>query len=98
MGDVMEIILLSALIVTQFAVIGYLGYIFLQERGRNSAKETELLHLLICKNMPEYAQTTGMLRNTPENKIKAMQVENELAINAAKFEREERKKHGIPVT
>lgn len=80
------------------ATIGFLGYIFLNERKRNQAREQDLLNMLVAKNLPEYAQCQGILQDTPEGRLKIIKAENDLAVSAAKMEREERRKRGIPVS
>jgi len=84
--------------ISQFIVIGFLGYIFLQERKQSKAKETELLNLLVARHLPEYSQCTVALKNTAEGRVQVLKAENDLAISAAVLEREAVRNRGIPVT
>lgn len=94
----MEIAIVGLAFLATFAVIGFLGYLLVVEKDRNKERETELLHLVVCKHMVEYAQTTGMLKSTPESRVKIVALENSLALKATELERLDLQRRGVPVS
>ena len=91
----------SILIVLTFlsliGVIGFLGYIIIQDRAKSQERERDYISAIMAKNLPEYAATRKQLSATVKDRIKEMRVENDLAMaNARVFESEDSR--GIPIT
>lgn len=56
------------------------------ERGNSIRREQELLAAILAKDTPEYVAAVEALRTTPADKIKQMELENDLAIRAQELE------------
>lgn len=56
------------------------------ERGNSIRREQELLAAILAKDTPEYVAAVEALRTTSADKIKQMELENDLAIRAQELE------------
>ena len=78
----------NLLIILSFAsligVIIFLGYMIIQTQTKTQERERDYISAIMAKNLPEYAATRKELNSTVKDRIKQMQVENELAINNAR--------------
>jgi len=84
--------LVAVLIATGFAVMSW--YNLQIERKRSVAREQELLSAIMSKNVQEYLEAVEGLKTSPAEKLALIRADNELALNAANFE----KRVGIPIS
>ena len=78
-------------------VIVFLGVINELQRRQSVVRERELLHLIVARHLPEYAQTVGLMAQGPKDKLKQTKLENELAMAAVELEKRQQPQ-GIPVS
>lgn len=78
------------------AIVLFAAYAFYaldKERRRAIAREQELLAAVLCKDAEQYLRAVEQLRKQPKDKLKEMELENELAQAAVSIE----ESRGIPV-
>jgi len=76
------------------ALVAFQEYRIRWERGNAISREQELLAAVLAKDTPEYTSAIEALRRQPGDKIKEMELENDLAIRAAELS----EKGGFPVS
>ncbi len=79
------------------AMIAFLAVQLNIERLRAVRREQELLAAVLSKDADEYTRALESLKQEPHHKIKAMELENELALKAAEIENAEASRSGFPV-
>lgn len=72
----------------------FYAWLTFQTAKRDTERENRLLKALIAKNLQEYS----LAEASPDEQIKKMQVENDLATKAVEIEREQSKREIIPIT
>ena len=87
------IILLCVTNVLLLIALGALGWLLVWDRRQAVDRERELLGAILAEHVEDYVKVIDGLRMKPADKIRTMEVENDLALNAQKLNQME----GIPV-
>lgn len=88
---------LTALIVCNvlmFLVAAGMGALYVWDRRDSKDRERELLAAVIAEQAGDYLNMLEAIKTSPKDKLKQMQVENDLALQAAQLQ----KREGLPVT
>jgi hypothetical protein len=87
-------ILLAVSNVLLLTALGGMGWLLVWDRRQAVERERELLGAVLAEHVDDYVRVIDGLRTKPDDKIRTMQVENELALNAQKLSQME----GIPIS
>lgn len=86
--------LVEGLIFVVVLFAAYQAYAVQLERKRAIKLQQELLAAIMAKDVGQYLQAIDALRRTPDDKLREMKLENDLAQAAVKLEEQQ----GFPVS